>query len=127
MDLLGFAGNRKCIPGWILGLPLSRLKWFIEGYREGDGVHSGDKLDGTLPVHVDVTVRRAQAFRCKPGETVKMTLASDRVEPTSTIVSIRTRLPTRLETKLPLKNPKGNARNQKPNSVAGRCRTSFMR
>jgi UDP-glucuronate decarboxylase len=43
---LGFEGNRKRIPGWILGLPLSRLKWFIEGYREGDGVHSGDKLDG---------------------------------------------------------------------------------
>ena len=46
MDMLGFGGNRKRIPGWILGLPLSRLKWFIEGYREGDGVHSGDKLDG---------------------------------------------------------------------------------
>jgi UDP-glucuronate decarboxylase len=41
MDFLGFAGNAKRIPGWILGLPLSRLKWFIEGYREGDGVHSG--------------------------------------------------------------------------------------
>jgi UDP-glucuronate decarboxylase len=41
MDYLGFGGNRKRIPGWILGLPLSRLKWFIEGYREGDGVHSG--------------------------------------------------------------------------------------
>jgi UDP-glucuronate decarboxylase len=41
MDYLGFDGNRKRIPGWILGLPLSRLKWFIEGYREGDGVHSG--------------------------------------------------------------------------------------
>jgi len=41
MDFLGFDANRKRIPGWILGLPLSRLKWFIEGYREGDGVHSG--------------------------------------------------------------------------------------
>src|SRR5579864_4068158 len=41
MDFLGFGKNRKRIPGWILGLPLSRLKWFIEGYREGDGVHSG--------------------------------------------------------------------------------------
>ena len=41
MDFLGFAGNAKRIPGWILGLPLSRLKWFIEGYREGDGIHSG--------------------------------------------------------------------------------------
>jgi hypothetical protein len=43
-DFLGFDRNRKRIPGWILGLPLSRLKWFIEGYREGDGVHSGKKL-----------------------------------------------------------------------------------
>ena len=42
---LGFGGNRKCIPGWMLGLPLERLKWFIEGYREGDGVHSGQKLE----------------------------------------------------------------------------------
>ncbi len=46
MDHLGFGGNRKRIPGWILGLPLKRLKWFMEGYREGDGVHSGDKLEG---------------------------------------------------------------------------------
>jgi nucleoside-diphosphate-sugar epimerase/intein/homing endonuclease len=43
---LGFDGNRKRIPGWILGLPLSKLKWFLEGYRVGDGVHSGAKLDG---------------------------------------------------------------------------------
>jgi UDP-glucuronate decarboxylase len=44
MEHLGFDGGRKRIPGWILGLPLSRLKWFLEGYREGDGVHSGAKL-----------------------------------------------------------------------------------
>jgi UDP-glucuronate decarboxylase len=44
LDYLGFDDNRKRIPGWILGLPLSRLKWFIEGYREGDGVHSGEKF-----------------------------------------------------------------------------------
>jgi UDP-glucuronate decarboxylase len=43
LDYLGFDHNRKRIPGWVLGLPLSRLKWFIEGYREGDGVHSGSK------------------------------------------------------------------------------------
>jgi UDP-glucuronate decarboxylase len=42
---LGFGGNRKRIPGWILGLPLERLKWFVEGYREGDGVHSGLKFE----------------------------------------------------------------------------------
>ena len=45
MDFLGFAGNAKRIPGWILGLPLSRLKWFVEGYREGDGVHSGKRFE----------------------------------------------------------------------------------
>jgi UDP-glucuronate decarboxylase len=44
LDYLGFDSNRKRIPGWILGLPLSRLKWFLEGYREGDGVHSGKKF-----------------------------------------------------------------------------------
>jgi UDP-glucuronate decarboxylase len=41
---LGFGGGRKRIPGWMLGLPLSRLKWVLEGYREGDGVHSGKKF-----------------------------------------------------------------------------------
>ncbi len=45
LDRLGFNDNRKRIPGWILGLPLSRLKWFLEGYREGDGVHSGLKFE----------------------------------------------------------------------------------
>ena len=45
MDSIGFDRGRKRIPGWILGLPLDRLKWFIEGYREGDGVHSGKKFD----------------------------------------------------------------------------------
>jgi UDP-glucuronate decarboxylase len=45
MEYLGLEGKSKRIPGWILGLPLSRLKWFIEGYREGDGVHSGKRLE----------------------------------------------------------------------------------
>ena len=44
METLGFEGGQKRIPGWVLGLPLERLKWFIEGYREGDGVHSGERL-----------------------------------------------------------------------------------
>jgi intein/homing endonuclease len=44
LERLGFGAGEKKIPGWILGLPLERLKWFIEGYREGDGVHSGDKV-----------------------------------------------------------------------------------
>ena len=46
LDHLGFHSGAKRIPGWVLGLPLSRLKWFLEGYREGDGVHSGEKFDG---------------------------------------------------------------------------------
>jgi nucleoside-diphosphate-sugar epimerase/intein/homing endonuclease len=44
LDELGFLEDEKCIPGWVLGLPLPRLKWFVEGYREGDGVHSGKKF-----------------------------------------------------------------------------------
>jgi nucleoside-diphosphate-sugar epimerase/intein/homing endonuclease len=44
LDFLGLGDNRKRIPGWILGLPLARLKWFVEGYRVGDGVHSGKRL-----------------------------------------------------------------------------------
>ncbi|CAN5400061.1 hypothetical protein BH23ACT9_BH23ACT9_15970 [soil metagenome] len=43
LDDLGFTGP-KSIPGWVLGLPLTRLGHFLEGYREGDGVHSGAKL-----------------------------------------------------------------------------------
>ncbi len=45
LDHLGFAPGEKRIPGWVLGLPLSRLGWFLEGYRQGDGVHSGKKLE----------------------------------------------------------------------------------
>ena len=45
LEHLGFEQGRKRIPGWILGLPLSRLKLFLEGYREGDGVHSGAKVE----------------------------------------------------------------------------------
>jgi UDP-glucuronate decarboxylase len=44
LDHLGFTAGRKRLPGWVLGLPLSRLKWVLEGYREGDGVHSGRDL-----------------------------------------------------------------------------------
>jgi UDP-glucuronate decarboxylase len=44
LDHLGFGAGQKRLPGWVLGLPLSRLKWVIEGYREGDGVHSGKKF-----------------------------------------------------------------------------------
>jgi UDP-glucuronate decarboxylase len=44
LEHLGFGPGPKRVPGWILGLPLARLRWFIEGYREGDGVHSGVKM-----------------------------------------------------------------------------------
>ena len=44
LDHLGFVAGPKRLPGWMLGLPLPRLKWVLEGYREGDGVHSGKKL-----------------------------------------------------------------------------------
>ncbi|HEX2017063.1 MAG TPA: NAD-dependent epimerase/dehydratase family protein [Solirubrobacteraceae bacterium] len=45
LERLGLGPGPKRIPGWILGLPLSRLKWFIEGYRQGDGVHSGARYE----------------------------------------------------------------------------------
>jgi nucleoside-diphosphate-sugar epimerase len=55
-DHLGFVAGDKRIPGWVLGLPLRRLKWFMEGYREGDGVHSGPKVGHH---HVFVTTSTA--------------------------------------------------------------------
>ena len=36
------------IPAWILQLPLKRLKYFLEGFREGDGTHTGKKLGNEL-------------------------------------------------------------------------------
>ena len=44
LDHLGFVAGEKRLPGWVLGLPLRRLGHLLEGYREGDGVHSGAKL-----------------------------------------------------------------------------------
>lgn len=43
--------------------------------REGDPT-TGDKFEGTLPVIVDVTPRRVQAFRTRPGEVVRWTLGT---------------------------------------------------
>ncbi len=40
LDHLGFQAGPERLPGWVLGLPLSRLKWVIEGYREGGAAHS---------------------------------------------------------------------------------------
>ncbi|MBU4266632.1 MAG: GDP-mannose 4,6-dehydratase [Candidatus Altiarchaeales archaeon] len=36
------------IPSWIFQLPLCRLKYFLEGFREGDGTHSGKKMGNEL-------------------------------------------------------------------------------
>jgi UDP-glucuronate decarboxylase len=38
---LGGRSHDKRIPAWVFQLPLSRFKHFLEGYREGDGTHSG--------------------------------------------------------------------------------------
>jgi UDP-glucuronate decarboxylase len=53
-DVLGPA-----IPSWILQLPLARLKWFLEGYREGNGTHSGKKIGKELCLET-VDGRRAR-------------------------------------------------------------------
>ncbi len=34
----------KRIPRWVLQLPLARAKHFLEGYKDGDGTHSGQYL-----------------------------------------------------------------------------------
>jgi nucleoside-diphosphate-sugar epimerase len=36
------------MPAWILQLPLARLKYVLEGYKDGDGTHSGKKLNKEL-------------------------------------------------------------------------------
>lgn len=36
------------IPSWIFQLPLSKVKYFLEGYKDGDGTHSGKKLNKEL-------------------------------------------------------------------------------
>jgi len=36
------------VPSWIFQLPLSKLKYFLEGFREGDGTHSGKKVGNEL-------------------------------------------------------------------------------
>lgn len=39
------SGNEELrIPPWVFQLPLHRLKHFLEGFREGDGTHSGKKM-----------------------------------------------------------------------------------
>lgn len=45
-EVLGVGGlsHKKRIPGWVMQLPLPRLKYFLDGYREGDGTHSGKNV-----------------------------------------------------------------------------------
>jgi nucleoside-diphosphate-sugar epimerase len=49
-EVLGMRGlsHAKRIPSWIFQLPLARFKHFLEGYREGDGTHSGVSLGTRL-------------------------------------------------------------------------------
>jgi len=39
---------QRRFPAWIMQLPLGRLKHVLEGFREGDGTHSGKKLGKEL-------------------------------------------------------------------------------
>ncbi len=49
-DRLGLGGlsAQKRIPAWVFQLPLGRLKHFLEGYRVGDGTHTGKKVGNEL-------------------------------------------------------------------------------
>jgi intein/homing endonuclease len=49
-EVFGLKGKsaQRHIPSWILQLPLSRLKYFLEGYRVGDGTHSGGLVGNEL-------------------------------------------------------------------------------
>ncbi|HZT53462.1 MAG TPA: GDP-mannose 4,6-dehydratase, partial [Gaiellaceae bacterium] len=42
---LGVDGEPRRVPGWILGLPLARLKWFLEGYRAAGAGRSRAALE----------------------------------------------------------------------------------
>jgi len=49
-QVFGLTGLSTCrrIPAWVFQLPLSRLKWFLEGYKDGDGTHSGKSVGREL-------------------------------------------------------------------------------
>lgn len=40
--------RERRIPAWVMQLPLSRVKHFLEGFRCGDGTHSGKKVGHEL-------------------------------------------------------------------------------
>jgi len=50
--------KKRYVPSWILQLPLSRLKHFLNGYREGDGAHTGE---WTEKLHSFTTVSKQLA------------------------------------------------------------------
>ena len=49
-EILGLKGlsHDKRIPSWVMQLPQERFVQFLEGYREGDGTHSGKTLGKRL-------------------------------------------------------------------------------
>lgn len=80
MDFLGFGGNRKRIPGWILGLPLARLKWFIEGYRRGHEARSlrtGHRFVATSEELKDDLIVALARFGLVPSVSRDPTASSD--------------------------------------------------
>jgi len=44
VKVLGLHERNRRIPSWVIQLPLSRLKYFLDGFRCGDGTHSGKKV-----------------------------------------------------------------------------------
>jgi UDP-glucuronate decarboxylase len=50
VKVFGLAGlsTERRVPAWVLQLPLSRLTWFLEGYKDGDGTHSGKSVGNEL-------------------------------------------------------------------------------
>jgi nucleoside-diphosphate-sugar epimerase len=46
VQILGLRQRR--IPPWVMQLPLARVKHFLEGFRCGDGTHSGKKIGNEL-------------------------------------------------------------------------------
>lgn len=46
--IIGMPSRERQMPSWILQLPLSRLKYFLEGFKDGDGTHSGKKINNDL-------------------------------------------------------------------------------
>lgn len=45
---LAYQGADKRVPEWVFQLPLRRAKWFLEGYKDGDGTHRGKSVGREL-------------------------------------------------------------------------------